>query len=113
MGNTQYKNTGAYKMAMRLLEGNVELTKEIGVPLVPYYSVSGHRYGGHFLYLEWKVSGPGGDATVVCRNSFVGRKGSIVELKATLADGKVIYIVDENDQPVATSDATEETNKKE
>ena len=100
--NTQYKNTGAYKMAMKLLESNFDVTSEIGIPITPGYSITGRRYDGHKLYLEWKISGPGGSATVVCRNSFVGRKGSIIELKATFDDGRVIYLVDEADAPIST-----------
>jgi hypothetical protein len=43
------------------------------VVLQARYSNSGQRYGGHKLYLE--IVGPGGEATIVCRNLFVGRKG--------------------------------------
>ena len=105
--NTQYKNTGAYKMSMKLLESNSELVEEIGIPIKPYYNVSGRRYGGHYLYLNWKVAGPGGDASVVCRISFVGKKGSVIGLTATLEDGRVISIVDEEDSPIETESAFE------
>ena len=97
--NTQYKSTGAYKMSMRLLESSPEIMNEIGVPLKARYSISGHRYGGHKLYLEWKIVGPGGEATIICRNSFVGRKGTIEELSATFADKRVLQLVS---SPVST-----------
>lgn len=100
--NSQYKNTGAYKMSMRLLEKSYDITSRIGLPIKAYYSINGRRYGGHYLYLEWKVKGPGGDATVVCRNSFVGGKGTIVGLTATFADGETITLISEDDAPLPT-----------
>merc|ERR1712137_634139 len=93
--NTQYKNTGAYKMSMKLLETHPDVIDHIGVPVQPGYNITGRRYDGNKLYLEWKISGPGGQARVICRNAFVARKGSIEELTATFQNGDVLTVVGE------------------
>ena len=102
--NETYRTCGGFKTSMRLLEDCDEITNVTGLPIKPSYRINGYRYGGHNLYLSWKVYGPTGKAQVVCRTSFFNKKGTIIELYATPEGHEKVTLIDLQPEPLFLRD---------